>query len=411
MKVEVVEIVNEIKKMDVIKIETYCEYLKKYGKSFMLKVFNELFRSASSDEELNKYILLILTIEFDSDLNLEDFIKLLSKYGETKITYYIMEMLDYNCNEPELKKVYENINNYMQLFNNSYDSDNENDEKEENNKHDDILLEDSVRMYLLEIGRAPLLNAKEEAELSKQIKMGNQSAREKLIESNLRLVVSIAKKFNNRGLPFLDLIQEGNIGLMRAVDKFDATMGNKFSTYATWWIRQGIQRALADQGKIIRVPVHMLDAMNKVNKAQGELNLRLGRFPTASEISEFTNMNIEKVKEILSLQLETVSIDASYSEDFEELSLLDLIPDDKTTEGEYTQKEIRQRLEECLKTLRPREQEVLKYRVGWGTGKTKTLDEIGQIYGLTRERIRQIEMKAIRKLRHGSRRRKLEGFY
>ena len=410
------DIVNEIRNIDVLTIDVYCNYLKQYGKSFMLKVFNQLFKSASSDEELNKYLLIILTIELDGDLNFNDFMKLLSKYGEAKLTHYIMEMLDYNVAEPELKKVYKNINNYMQLFNNSYDSnintDNENEEEneEENDFCNDITMDDSVKMYLLEMGKAPLLNAKEEVELAKQVKLGNQAARNKLIESNLRLVVSIAKKFNNRGLPFLDLIQEGNIGLMRAVDKFDGSMGNRFSTYATWWIRQGVMRALADQGKLIRIPVHMVDSMNKVSKAQSELHLILGRYPNANEIAEASNINIEKVKEILGLQLDTISIDASYVDE-EELSLLDLIPDEKNTEDEYTKKEIREKLEECLKTLRPREAEVIKYRMGWYTGKTKTLDEVGKMYGLTRERIRQIEMKAIRKLRHVTRRRKLEGFY
>lgn len=270
---------------------------------------------------------------------------------------------------------------------------------------------DPVRMYLKEIGKIPLLTAEEEVKLAQQIERGSQKARQKLTEANLRLVVSIAKKYIGRGLSFLDLIQEGNQGLMRAVEKFDWRRGYKFSTYATWWIRQAITRAIADQARTIRIPVHMVETINRVFKITRALTQKLGREPTVEEIAEAAELPVEKIREIYRISQDTTSLATPVGDD-EDSFLGDFIEDvSQPSPYDETSKELlKELIREVLKTLDPREAEVLKLRFGLGGDPPKTLEEVGRIFGVTRERIRQIEAKAIRKLRHPSRRKQLQGY-
>lgn len=272
-------------------------------------------------------------------------------------------------------------------------------------------ISDPVRMYLKEIGKVPLLTAEEEVKLAKQIEKGSEEARRKLIESNLRLVVSIAKKYINRGLSFLDLIQEGNQGLMRAVEKFDWRRGYKFSTYATWWIRQAITRAIADQARTIRIPVHMVETMNKVFKTAHLLAQKLGREPTAKEIAKKVGLPEEKINEIYRISQNTTSLAAPVGD--EDDSFLGDFIEDVTSPSPYeeTSKELlKESIAEVLKTLDEREAKVLELRFGLSGQPPKTLEEVGKIFGVTRERIRQIEAKALRRLRHPSRRKKLQDY-
>ena len=273
-------------------------------------------------------------------------------------------------------------------------------------------LDDPVRMYLKEIGQVPLLSAEEEQELARRVAEGDQSAKNKLTEANLRLVVSIAKKYAGRGLHILDLIQEGNTGLIRAVDKFDYTKGNKFSTYATWWIRQAITRAIADQARTIRVPVHMVEVINKATRCNRKLVQELGREPTLEEIAEELNLPIEKIIEANRTAADTLSIDTPVGDE-EDTTIGSFVEDDNTPgPADATSNTLlAEALSEILNTLTEREADVLRLRFGMYDGKTHTLEEVGQIFGVTRERIRQIENKAIRKLRHPSRAKKIRDFY
>ena len=261
------------------------------------------------------------------------------------------------------------------------------------------------KIYLNEIGTYPLLTAEEEAELGRIIhdESGEkqEAAKKKLAESNLRLVVSIAKKFIGRGLPLMDLIQEGNIGLLKAVDRFDYTMGNRFSTYAAWWIKQSIMRALADQSRNIRVPVHVAESINRLLKDQKELAQKLGHEPTVEELSEETGIPVEKITEMLNSSLDSISIDSSVGED--NSTLQDYISDDQSSNApdfEITQKMLKEELNKALDSLDERERSVLEYRYGLKDGNVHTLEEIGNMYGITRERVRQIESRAIRKLKY-----------
>ncbi|MBQ8415899.1 MAG: RNA polymerase sigma factor RpoD [Clostridia bacterium] len=274
-----------------------------------------------------------------------------------------------------------------------------------------LAIDDPVRLYLKEIGRVPLLNTEREKELAERMMAGDEDAKTELVEANLRLVVSIAKRYVGRGMFFLDLIQEGNMGLMKAVDKFDYTKGYKFSTYATWWIRQAITRAIADQARTIRIPVHMVETIHKVSRVSRQLLQENGREPTADEIGERISMSAEKVREIMKIAQDPVSLETPIGEE-EDSHLGDFIPDDDTpSPAEATSTNIlREELERQLHTLTPREEHVIKLRFGLYDGRTRTLEEVGKEFDITRERIRQIEAKALRKLRHPSRARHLKGF-
>ncbi len=275
----------------------------------------------------------------------------------------------------------------------------------------DITINDPVRMYLKEIGRISLLNTEEELELSKRVANGDDQAKNILAESNLRLVVSIAKRYVGRGLLFLDLIQEGNIGVMKAVEKFDYDKGYKFSTYATWWIRQAITRALADQARTIRVPVHMVETINKMARIQRQMTLELNREPTEDELAKKMGITVEKVNEIIKISQDPVSLETPIGEE-EDSHLGDFVPDERSMSPEdYATNEIlKEEIKSVLLTLQEREQEVLELRFGLLDGTSHTLEEVGKRFNVTRERIRQIEAKALRKLRHPSRAKKLRDF-
>ncbi len=276
---------------------------------------------------------------------------------------------------------------------------------------DGISIEDPVRMYLKEIGKVPLLSAEEEIELAKKMEMGDEDAKKRLAEANLRLVVSIAKRYVGRGMLFLDLIQEGNLGLIKAVEKFDYRKGYKFSTYATWWIRQAITRAIADQARTIRIPVHMVETINKLIRVSRQLLQELGREPTPEEIAEEMNMPVDRVREILKISQEPVSLETPIGEE-EDSHLGDFIQDDNVPvpadAAAFTL--LKEQLVEVLGTLTEREQKVLRLSFSLDDGRARTLEEVGKEFNVTRERIRQIEAKALRKLRHPSRSRKLKDY-
>ena len=274
-----------------------------------------------------------------------------------------------------------------------------------------IAIDDPVRMYLKEIGKVPLLSSEEELELAQKIEDGNQTAKKKLAEANLRLVVSIAKRYVGRGMLFLDLIQEGNLGLIKAVEKFDYRKGFKFSTYATWWIRQAITRAIADQARTIRIPVHMVETINKLIRVSRQLLQELGREPQPEEIAKIMEMPVDKVREILKIAQEPVSLETPIGEE-EDSHLGDFIPDDEAPApaeaAAFTM--LKEQLINVLDTLTPREEKVLRLRFGLDDGRARTLEEVGKEFNVTRERIRQIEAKALRKLRHPSRSKKLKDY-
>ncbi|MDI7246587.1 MAG: RNA polymerase sigma factor RpoD [Bacillota bacterium] len=274
-----------------------------------------------------------------------------------------------------------------------------------------ISVDDPVRMYLKEIGRVPLLTAEEEIELAKRIERGDEQAKRRLAEANLRLVVSIAKRYVGRGMLFLDLIQEGNLGLLKAVEKFDYRKGYKFSTYATWWIRQAITRAIADQARTIRIPVHMVETINKLVRVQRQLVQEYGREPTIEETAKAMDMSEDKVREIMKVAQEPVSLETPIGEE-EDSHLGDFIEDEDVLApaDAVSFHLLKEQLEDVLDTLTPREEKVLRLRFGLDDGRSRTLEEVGQVFGVTRERIRQIEAKALRKLRHPSRSKKLKDY-
>lgn len=274
-----------------------------------------------------------------------------------------------------------------------------------------IAIDDPVKIYLKEIGRVPLLTSEEEIELAKKIQEGDKEAKKRLAEANLRLVVSIAKRYGGRGMSFLDLIQEGNLGLIKAVEKFDCTKGFKFSTYATWWIRQSITRAIADQARTIRIPVHMVETITKVKKASSSLLHQNGRDPTAEEIAEELDMPVDKVREIMRIAQDPVSLETPIGEE-EDSHLGDYIPDDNAPEPTEAASQVllKEQIDQVLGTLTEREEKVLRLRFGLEDGRSRTLEEVGQMFNVTRERIRQIEAKALRKLRHPNRSNKVKDF-
>ena len=288
------------------------------------------------------------------------------------------------------------------------------DDYEDGLTADGITIDDPVKVYLKEIGRVPLLSPEEETELALKIQAGGpdgEKAKQRLSEANLRLVVSIAKRYVGRGMQFLDLIQEGNLGLIKAVEKFDHTKGFKFSTYATWWIRQAITRAIADQARTIRIPVHMVETINKVKKVSSQLLHEYGHDPSAEEIAERLDMPVDKVREIMRVAQEPVSLETPIGEE-EDSHLGDFIPDDDAPvpAEAASQTLLKEQLADVLKTLTPREEKVLRLRFGLEDGRPRTLEEVGKEFNVTRERIRQIEAKALRKLRHPSRSKKLRDF-
>ncbi|MDO4963347.1 MAG: RNA polymerase sigma factor RpoD [bacterium] len=282
---------------------------------------------------------------------------------------------------------------------------------DDNSLTKDLTINDPVRMYLKEIGQIKLLSLKEESELADRIIAGDEEAKNILAEANLRLVVSIAKRYVGRGMLFLDLIQEGNIGLMKAVEKFDVSKGYKFSTYATWWIRQAITRAIADQARTIRVPVHMVETINKLARVQRQLTLELNREPSEEELAKKMNTSVEKVREIYKISQDPVSLETPIGEE-DDSHLGDFIKDESSLSPEEfaTNEMLKDEIAQVLETLTEREENVIRLRFGLEDGKPRTLEEVGQMFGVTRERIRQIEAKALRKLRHPSRSRKLRDY-
>ena len=368
--------------------------------------------------------------EAKNEKNIDEIIKQLVAKYEKKGVITFKEMVDtlekMKLEPDEIEKIYEafeaaNIDVIEEIDDDNIEPDVEElEEIEEEIKIDDTVsldvpdsvnIDDPVRLYLKEIGKIPLLSADEEIECAKKMMDGDEKARKKLSEANLRLVVSIAKKYVGRGMLFLDLIQEGNLGLIKAVEKFDYRKGYKFSTYATWWIRQAITKAIADQARTIRIPVHMVETINKLIRTSRHLLQQLGREPTIEEIAEEMEMPVERVKEIKKVAQEPVSLETPIGEE-EDSHLGDFIPDDDAPSpsevAAYTL--LREQLEEIIQTLTPREAKVLKLRFGLEDGKARTLEEVGKEFQVTRERIRQIEAKALRKLRHPSRSKKLKDY-
>jgi RNA polymerase primary sigma factor len=277
----------------------------------------------------------------------------------------------------------------------------------------DYMPEDSVKLYLKQIGRVPLLSADEEMELAKRVKDENdEEAKRKLMEANLRLVVSIAKKYVGRGMPLLDMIQEGNLGLLTAVEKYDYRLGYKFSTYATWWIRQAISRAIADKSRTVRLPVHMAEAFNKVRRAERKLTVELGREPTEEEVAAETGFSVEKTREILQVSRETVSLDVPVGEDEETTTLGDLVEDKQILSpvAHMMESDLRSQMEELLNRLPGKEGDIIRMRFGFGGEEPKTLQEIGELLGVSRERIRQIEKKALTRLKNLSKQKNFEEY-
>ncbi len=376
------------------------------------------------DEEMNNKIenVVIEKQETNTDEKLQNIIKKAKEKG--KITYgELASELD-DANTEQIDKVFDAFEDMGVNVLKDDDLDLEEPDIEELeavedikvedidlNNMDGISIDDPVRMYLREIGRIPLLSYEEELELAKRVLDGDEEAKQKLAESNLRLVVSIAKKYVGRGMLFLDLIQEGNMGLIKAVEKFDYTKGYKFSTYATWWIRQAITRAIADQARTIRIPVHMVETINKLIRTSRHLLQKLGREPSPEEIAEEMEIPVEKVMEIQKIAQDPVSLETPIGEE-DDSHLGDFIQDDDSPAPQdaaaYTL--LREQLEEVMKTLTPREAKVLKLRFGLEDGKSRTLEEVGREFNVTRERIRQIEAKALRKLRHPSRSKKLKDY-
>jgi RNA polymerase primary sigma factor len=321
------------------------------------------------------------------------------------------ELQEIDLNPEQIDKIYETLEGFsIEIMGDISDADAEETEVDLTIP-EGIAIDDPVRMYLKEIGKVPLLSSEQEVELAKRIEQGDEQAKKQLAEANLRLVVSIAKRYVGRGMLFLDLIQEGNLGLIKAVEKFDFTKGFKFSTYATWWIRQAITRAIADQARTIRIPVHMVETINKLIRIERQLLQELGRAPQPEEIAEQMEMPPEKVREIMKIAQEPVSLETPIGEE-EDSHLGDFIPDDDALApaeaAAFTM--LKEQLISVLDTLTPREEKVLRLRFGLDDGRARTLEEVGKEFNVTRERIRQIEAKALRKLRHPSRSKKLKDY-
>jgi RNA polymerase primary sigma factor len=362
--------------------------------------------------------------ELETELTLEQVKEQLIEIGKKRstLTYKdIMEKLAPFDQDPEqMDEFFEQLSEIGIEVNNETEDDvvlGQEDEHDEFHLDDDLSLppgikiNDPVRMYLKEIGRVPLLSADDEVDLAKRIEKGDEEAKRRLAEANLRLVVSIAKRYVGRGMLFLDLIQEGNMGLIKAVEKFDHTKGYKFSTYATWWIRQAITRAIADQARTIRIPVHMVETINKLVRITRQLLQELGREPMPEEIAKEMDLSTEKVREIMKIAQEPVSLETPIGEE-DDSHLGDFIEDQEALApaDAAAYELLKEQLEDVLDTLTEREENVLRLRFGLDDGRTRTLEEVGKVFGVTRERIRQIEAKALRKLRHPSRSKRLKDF-
>ena len=344
---------------------------------------------------------------------IENVIKGLAKHGKSSgqvSTGDILEAMgEIDFDPDEIEKLYDSMESMgVEIIDGLDDP-----EMVGDTSHDEgtILTDDPVKVYLKEIGTVPLLSSEEELELAKRVVEGDEKAKKRLSEANLRLVVSIAKRYLGRGMHFLDLIQEGNLGLMKAVEKFDYTKGFKFSTYATWWIRQAITRAIADQARTIRIPVHMVETMNKVRRVSGQLLHNNGREPTPEEVAEELNMPVEKIREIMRASQDPLSLETPIGEE-DDTHLGDMVPDGDALAPveEASHVLLREQLMDVLGTLTPRERKVLQMRFGISGGRPHTLEEVGKEFDVTRERIRQIEAKALRKLRHPSRSKKLKDY-
>ena len=365
--------------------------------------------------------------EIESELTLEQVKEQLIELGKKRSSLTFKEIMDrlstFDQDPEQIDEFFEQLSELGIEVTNESESDDEEpnlDEHEHDDYHyydDDLSLppgvkiNDPVRMYLKEIGRVPLLSAEDEIELAKRIGQGDEDAKRRLAEANLRLVVSIAKRYVGRGMLFLDLIQEGNMGLIKAVEKFDYNKGFKFSTYATWWIRQAITRAIADQARTIRIPVHMVETINKLIRVSRQLLQELGREPTPEEIAEVMDLSVEKVREIMKIAQEPVSLETPIGEE-DDSHLGDFIEDHEALApaDAAAYELLKEQLEDVLDTLTEREENVLRLRFGLDDGRTRTLEEVGKVFGVTRERIRQIEAKALRKLRHPSRSKRLKDF-
>ncbi len=340
----------------------------------------------------------------------------LIKLGKAKGVITYEELADklkgLELDADSLDDLYNALNeNQIQVVSENAEDDTDDDSTSTESLTKDLTINDPVRMYLKEIGQIKLLTNEEEAELADRIVTGDEEAKAILAEANLRLVVSIAKRYVGRGMLFLDLIQEGNIGLMKAVEKFDVSKGYKFSTYATWWIRQAITRAIADQARTIRVPVHMVETINKLARVERQLTLELNREPTEEELSKKMGTTVEKIRDIYKISQEPVSLETPIGEE-DDSHLGDFIPDETNMSPEdfAINELLKDEISEVLLTLTEREEKVIRLRFGLEDGRPRTLEEVGQLFGVTRERIRQIEAKALRKLRHPSRSRKLKDY-
>jgi RNA polymerase primary sigma factor len=367
--------------------------------------------------------------ELETELTLDQVKEQLIEQGKKRSTLTYKEIMEklspYDQDAEQIDEFFEQLTELgIEVVNENEDVlDMAGDDPDHDHEHEDfnfdddfslppgIKINDPVRMYLKEIGRVPLLSAEDEIELAKRIEQGDEEAKRRLAEANLRLVVSIAKRYVGRGMLFLDLIQEGNMGLIKAVEKFDFTKGFKFSTYATWWIRQAITRAIADQARTIRIPVHMVETINKLIRVSRQLLQELGREPTPEEIAAEMDLSVEKVREIMKIAQEPVSLETPIGEE-DDSHLGDFIEDQEALApaDAAAYELLKEQLEDVLDTLTEREENVLRLRFGLDDGRTRTLEEVGKVFGVTRERIRQIEAKALRKLRHPSRSKRLKDF-
>lgn len=367
--------------------------------------------------------------ELETELTLDQAKEQLIESGKKRLSLTYKEIMEklapYDQDPEQIDEFFEHLSELGIEIGNESEEDEDAEEVREDDEADNdefnfaddltlppgIKINDPVRMYLKEIGRVPLLSAEEEIELAKRIEKGDEEAKRRLAEANLRLVVSIAKRYVGRGMLFLDLIQEGNMGLIKAVEKFDHDKGFKFSTYATWWIRQAITRAIADQARTIRIPVHMVETINKLVRVARQLLQELGREPTPEEIAKEMDLSTEKVREIMKIAQEPVSLETPIGEE-DDSHLGDFIEDQEALapSDAAAYELLKEQLEDVLETLTEREENVLRLRFGLDDGRTRTLEEVGKVFGVTRERIRQIEAKALRKLRHPSRSKRLKDF-